>query len=182
MRRRNLVPLAFLTLALGCSKLTAPPSPEPIASDTTTTAASARPAATPAATPTQTAPAPAPTQDEAEAKLGIEDVTVGTGDAVKDGDTVTVHYIGTFEDGKKFDASRDHPAMGDQPAGAPFKVTIGQGNVIKGWDQGIPGMKVGGKRKLKIPYQLAYGERGRPGIPPKATLLFEIDLLKIEKK
>ncbi len=177
--------LPFVTAA--CSKLTAPPSPEPIASDMTTTAASvsAKPAAT------QTAPAPAPTQTapEPEAKLGIEDTVVGKGDGVKDGDTITVHYVGTFPDGKKFDASKDHPAMPAMggrpatPAGAPFTFTVGQQNVIKGWDQGVIGMKVGGKRKLTVPYQLAYGERGRePAIPPKATLLFEIELLKIEKK
>ncbi|CAN5229292.1 hypothetical protein BH09MYX1_BH09MYX1_12140 [soil metagenome] len=178
--------LAFATVPLllaACSKLTAPPAPEAIASDTVTTAASVKPAATqsaaPAPTPTPTQAAPEPTAD---AKLLIQDVVVGKGDPVKAGDTITVHYIGTFPDGKKFDASRDHPAMGGEPAGAPFKFTVGQGNVIKGWDEGTLGMKAGGKRKLEVPYQLAYGEGGRPGIPPKATLMFEIDLLKIEKK
>jgi len=106
------------------------------------------------------------------AALQTTDLVVGMGSEAKDGDTVSVNYIGTLEDGTKFDSSYDR--------NQPFSFTIGAGNVIQGWDQGIPGMKEGGKRKLVIPYQLAYGEEGRPPqIPPKATLIFEVQLLKI---
>lgn len=103
--------------------------------------------------------------------LLIEDIKVGTGEAVKDGDHVTVHYSGFLEDGTKFDSSKDR--------GEPFTTAIGAGYVIKGWDMGIPGMKVGGKRKLTIPHELGYGKYGAGDIPGFATLIFEIELLKI---
>lgn len=83
-------------------------------------------------------------------KLKTEDIVVGKGKAVKDGDTVVMHYRGTLEDGKKFDSSYDRKE--------PFETKIGIGYVIKGWDLGVPGMKVGGKRKLTIPYQLGYAK------------------------
>ncbi len=121
-------------------------------------------------------PPPAPKGGEAVSGatgLGIKDVTVGTGRAVKAGDKVKVHYVGTLPDGTEFDQSKKH--------GAPFSFEVGTGRVIKGWDQGLVGMKVGGKRKLTIPPDLAYGDRGVPGaIPPKSTLLFDIELLAIE--
>jgi FKBP-type peptidyl-prolyl cis-trans isomerase len=101
------------------------------------------------------------------------DEKVGSGATVKAGDQVEVHYTGTFKDGKKFDSSKDR--------GQPFTVPVGAGRVIKGWDEGLVGMKVGGTRKLIIPYQLAYGEAGRPPtIPPKSELHFEIEVLKIK--
>jgi protein-disulfide isomerase len=104
--------------------------------------------------------------------LVVKDVTVGGGAAVKSGDTVTVHYVGTLTDGKEFDSSRKH--------GQPFSFAVGKGTVIKGWDQGLVGMKVGGRRKLTIPSDLAYGDRGMAGaIPPKATLLFDVELISI---
>jgi len=106
-------------------------------------------------------------------KLIIEDQTVGTGREVKTGDTISIHYVGTLENGQKFDSSRDR--------GQPFEAQIGVGQLIKGWDQGIPGMKVGGKRKLTIPSDLAYGDAGIPGaIPAKATLIFEVELMGIK--
>ncbi|HEX3343076.1 MAG TPA: FKBP-type peptidyl-prolyl cis-trans isomerase [Polyangiaceae bacterium] len=106
--------------------------------------------------------------------LEKEDLTVGTGREAKDGDTVHVQYTGTLTNGKKFDSSYDH-------GGDPFKVTIGKGEVIKGWDQGLPGMKVGGKRRLRIPAELGYGAAGSgPDIPPNAGLVFDIELVSID--
>jgi FKBP-type peptidyl-prolyl cis-trans isomerase len=107
-------------------------------------------------------------------KLEIDDVKVGTGREAKTGDTVHVQYTGTLMNGKKFDSSYDH-------GGEPFKFTIGKGEVIKGWDQGVPGMKVGGKRKLRIPSDLGYGASGSPpNIPGGAGLQFEIELVSID--
>jgi peptidylprolyl isomerase len=107
-------------------------------------------------------------------ELKAEDLIVGKGKAAKAGDTVTVRYVGVrFDDGKQFDASWDRP-------GKSFDVPLGQGAVIPGWDQGIVGMKVGGRRKLTIPPDLAYGAQGYPpDIPPDSTLIFVIDLKKI---
>jgi FKBP-type peptidyl-prolyl cis-trans isomerase len=98
------------------------------------------------------------------------DEVVGTGAEAKSGDKVKVHYTGTLMNGKQFDSS-----VGKDP----FEFTIGTGGVIKGWDEGVPGMKVGGKRKLTIPWPLAYGEAGNKDIPPKAALKFDIELLEI---
>ena len=106
-------------------------------------------------------------------KLIIEDLVEGSGYEVKSGDIVSIHYTGTFEDGTKFDSSYDRKE--------PFETAIGQGFVIKGWDVGVIGMKVGGKRKLIIPYDMAYGEDGISGvIPPKSTLIFEVELVLIK--
>jgi FKBP-type peptidyl-prolyl cis-trans isomerase len=105
--------------------------------------------------------------------LQILDEVVGTGAEAKTGDTVSVHYTGTLTDGTKFDSSLDR--------GTPLDFTIGAGNVIKGWDEGVVGMKVGGKRRLTIPPGLAYGSSGYPPvIPPNATLIFEIELVAIK--
>lgn len=102
--------------------------------------------------------------------LQYEDMQVGTGESPKAGQTVIVHYTGWLTDGSKFDSSVDR--------GQPFEFSIGRGQVIKGWDEGVMSMKVGGKRKLTIPADLGYGARGAGGvIPPNATLIFEVDLL-----
>jgi FKBP-type peptidyl-prolyl cis-trans isomerase len=122
--------------------------------------------------PAETAAAPAPS---AIASPGLvkDDVKVGTGPAAKTGDHVFVHYVGTLTDGTKFDSSRDR--------GEPFDFTLGGGQVIKGWDQGVVGMKKGGIRNLTIPSELGYGKNGSPPkIPPDATLKFEIELLEIK--
>ena len=100
------------------------------------------------------------------------DLKVGTGATAQAGQTVSVHYTGWLENGKKFDSSVDR--------GQPFSFPLGAGRVIKGWDEGVQGMKVGGKRKLMIPSKLGYGTRGAGGaIPPNATLIFEVELLGV---
>lgn len=105
--------------------------------------------------------------------LRITDLVVGTGAEASSGQTVVVHYRGTLEDGRQFDASYDR--------GTPFSFPLGAGRVIKGWDEGVQGMKVGGKRKLVIPPDLGYGTRGAGGvIPPNATLIFEVELLEVK--
>jgi FKBP-type peptidyl-prolyl cis-trans isomerase len=106
-------------------------------------------------------------------KLETEDAVVGNGREAKTGDTVHVQYTGTLMNGKKFDSSYDH-------GGDPFKFTLGKGEVIKGWDQGVVGMKVGGKRKLRIPSDLGYGAAGSGAIPPNAGLLFDVELVSID--
>lgn len=103
----------------------------------------------------------------------VEDIAVGTGREVKSGDTVVMHYTGTLTDGTKFDSSLDR--------GTPFETPIGVGRVIRGWDEGVPGMKIGGKRKLTIPPDMGYGAAGAgDDIPPNSTLIFEVELLDIK--
>jgi peptidylprolyl isomerase len=108
-----------------------------------------------------------------ESGLEYVDSVVGTGDSPKKGQQVTVHYTGRLTNGQKFDSSVDR--------GQPFVFTIGLGQVIKGWDEGVMSMKVGGKRTLTIPPQLGYGARGAGNvIPPNATLVFDVELLGVQ--
>jgi FKBP-type peptidyl-prolyl cis-trans isomerase len=112
------------------------------------------------------------TGDGVKTDSGLQywDIKVGTGDEAKNGDHVKVHYTGWFTSGKKFDSSVD--------AHQPYSFTLGKSEVIKGWDEGVTGMKVGGKRQLRIPPELAYGEAGyKDIIPPNATLIFDVQLL-----
>ena len=173
-----LLPLVS-ALTSGCSKLTEPPKQEQIQTEPAGSAevkAAAQPAAPtapgkpaePQAKPAETAP---PTNEKMESK----DLVVGKGAEAKAGDNVKVHYVGTLTDGKEFDSSKK--------SGKPFEFELGAGRVIKGWDQGVAGMKPGGKRKLTIPPSLAYGARGFPPvIPPNSTLVFEVELLEVAKK
>lgn len=117
-------------------------------------------------------PSPTIMLAESVTELQITDEIVGTGAVVATGDKVTVNYVGSFTDGAVFDSNKD--ATG-------FTFTLGTGQVINGWDQGIIGMKEGGKRKLIIPASLAYGAGGYGPIPPNAILVFEVELLKIQK-
>jgi FKBP-type peptidyl-prolyl cis-trans isomerase len=168
--------LLSVASATACSKLTEPPKPEPVQGETTSTGATAQTAtAQPTAAPT---PSPSPAQPAADpnAKLEIKDVVVGKGAEAKAGDTVKVHYVGALTNGEEFDASKKH---GDKP----FEFELGKGRVIKGWDEGVAGMKEGGKRKLTIPPHLGYGARGAGGkIPPNATLVFDVELVEVVKK
>jgi peptidylprolyl isomerase len=156
--------VVLVALLVACERRV--PEPEPMAQPPSAPASSAA-AATAAPTP-EAAPAALATVTE----LKKEDLSPGKGTAAKTGDTVRVHYTGTLMDGTKFDSSRDRDE--------PFEFTLGAGMVIKGWDEGVVGMKPGGKRKLTIPGDKAYGPMGSPPkIPPNATLVFDIELLEV---
>ncbi len=162
--------VASATLGLGCSRKV--DEPDPAAKPDTVKSAAVTGGATSGAGATNGA-APKPGLPAAKGKLEVLDMKVGTGAEAKTGDTVKVHYTGTLTNGTKFDSSLDR--------NEPFSFTLGAGGVIKGWDEGVVGMKVGGKRKLTIPPDMGYGAMGSPPvIPGNATLLFEIELLEVK--
>jgi FKBP-type peptidyl-prolyl cis-trans isomerase len=113
-----------------------------------------------------------PGSEQPSSGLVVEDVNIGNGDAAKAGDTLTVNYVGTLSDGTQFDSSYDR--------GTPFSFKLGVGQVIRGWDEGMVGMRIGGKRNLTIPPELGYGSRGVGLIPPGSTLKFTVELVNIE--
>ncbi|NTU72077.1 MAG: FKBP-type peptidyl-prolyl cis-trans isomerase [Coriobacteriia bacterium] len=150
---------------VGCSAApkTDPATPAPSASKPSVAASTTAPGEAEATTGETTAEV---------TELKITDVSKGTGDKVKKGDEVSVHYTGWLTDGTKFDSSVD--------SGVPFAFVVGDGKVIAGWDEGLLGMQAGGKRELIVPSDMGYGPGGYPGvIPPNATLKFEVELLSI---
>jgi FKBP-type peptidyl-prolyl cis-trans isomerase len=157
-------PVLVTLLVLGCQERV----PEPVST----------PMASPAPAPSASSPTPAPaaaSSGAAVTSLIKEEKKVGTGPSAATGDTVRVHYTGTLMDGTKFDSSRDR--------NEPFEFTLGAGMEIKGWDEGVPGMKKGGQRKLTIPSDKGYGKRGSPPkIPPDAPLVFDVELVEIVGK
>jgi len=170
MKRSVVIISAALLVFSGCQRVPEPDStakPEPAPAETRAKAAE-KPAAH-----AETASTPPASPSAAKVtSLVKKDLKLGKGTAAKSGDKVSVHYTGTLLDGTKFDSSLDR--------GEPFEFTLGKAEVIKGWDEGVVGMKPGGKRKLTIPSDMAYGKSGSPPkIPPDAPLEFEIELLKI---
>ena len=151
--------LVFSLLSVACRRV---PEPE----GTKSVLLEPEPSATASGGPAASVPA------VVVSELKKEDSAPGTGPACKTGDSVKVHYTGTLMNGTKFDSSRDRDE--------PFQFTLGQGEVIKGWDEGVVGMKKGGKRKLTIPSDKAYGTRGSPPkIPPNSPLIFDVELVEI---
>ncbi len=152
----TLAAVAVLALSIsGCTKKETAPTEQAVTQEQT---AAPQTSASPAAAETTT--------------LKSEDLKAGTGAEAVAGKTVSVHYTGWLTNGQKFDSSLDR--------GQPFEFKLGAGQVIPGWDQGVQGMKVGGKRKLTIPPAMGYGERGAGPIPPNSTLVFEVELLGVK--
>jgi FKBP-type peptidyl-prolyl cis-trans isomerase FkpA len=172
MRPRRLTLAALATLALaGCHQKTATTT-----ASTSTTASVTTPAGTAAestGSSMNAMPGGAAAEITTPSGLKYQDLALGDGAVAESGKSVTVHYTGWLTDGTKFDSSVDR--------GQPFAFTLGAGQVIRGWDEGVRGMKVHGKRRLTIPSDLGYGQQGAAGvIPPNATLIFEVELLGVK--
>ena len=162
--RHATVLIIVLAVVTALAAQSAPKKSAPASSGVTRKSATAHPAIGPSKV----------TGDPTKTPSGLEywDIKLGTGPTAQKGQTVKVNYTGWLTTGKKFDSS---------VGAAPFEFTLGAGEVIKGWDEGVDGMKVGGKRQLKIPPDLAYGDRGAAGvIPPGATLIFDVELLGVQ--
>jgi len=169
-KRASALALAAAVLTAGCAASTKQSSSS---SSSTSTTAKVTPAPTAEAAPG--APADAATGAHVHklaSGLQYQDVLVGSGKMAEAGMSVSIHYTGTLTDGTKFDSSLDR--------GQPLHFQIGAGSMIKGMEDGVTGMRIGGKRKLTIPPDMAYGAAGRPGIPPNATLLFDVELLDVK--
>ena len=168
--------LAATLLTVGCNETAKQSSSTSSSSSTTSTSATITPA--PEAQPAPAAqPATGATEGGQLHKLAsglqYQDLAVGSGKMAEAGMNVSVHYTGWLTDGTKFDSSLDR--------GQPFKFQLGAGQVIQGWDEGVKGMRIGGKRKLTIPPDMGYGARGAGGvIPPNATLVFDVELLDVQ--
>jgi peptidylprolyl isomerase len=179
MTLRSSFAVATLIAATAAAQTTtAPKKPAarrtPSATTKTASQAAAKPAAAPAANPADNPPNVPPVSGTPQNLYALRyvDIQVGTGELAKSRQYYSVRYTGWLTDGTKFDSSNDHPG------GEPFVFPYGARRVIPGWDTGFEGMHVGGKRRLYVPYQLAYGESGRPPvIPPKADLIFDLELV-----
>lgn len=165
-------PALFVCVALLAAVATAQTTPTTTHHTTSTTAHRRTATTSPSPLPAPVVPKTIPAVTgpiKYEFALRYQDITIGTGALAAPGNVYTVHYTGWLEDGTKFDSSLDR--------GQPFEFPQGMHRVITGWDQGFEGMRVGGKRRLFIPWQLAYGDQGKGPIPPKANLIFDIELL-----
>lgn len=164
MTFRMIIALTCAVLLAGCNET----AQQSGSASTTTTQATTTPAAGDAA-----APATGGKVHKLASGLQYEDMNVGSGKMAEPGMNVSVHYTGWLTDGTKFDSSVDR--------GQPFKFQLGAGQVIRGWDEGVKGMRIGGKRKLTIPPDMGYGANGAGGvIPPNATLVFDVELLDVQ--
>jgi FKBP-type peptidyl-prolyl cis-trans isomerase len=170
---KHFVPLTLAAL-LAMSALACNQTESTTSSSGTTTSTSAKTETTTPAPATSTTPAPVGQEVTMPNGLKYTDVKVGDGDIAESGMMASVHYTGWLTDGTKFDSSLDR--------GQPFSFKIGAGQVIRGWDEGVKGMRIGGKRHLIIPPDMGYGANGAGGvIPPNATLVFDVDLLGLTK-
>src|SRR5262249_29361745 len=176
MSKQSLALALALAIGLGaCKQSTSKTSSESGQSTTTTTTATTTPAAAaqkPAAAPALPGDPGSGQVHKLASGLQYDDLKSGTGKMAEPGMNVSVHYTGWLLDGTKFDSSVDR--------GQPFKFQLGGGQVIQGWDEGVKGMRIGGKRKLTIPPDLGYGPRGTGPIPPNATLVFDVELLDVQ--